>query len=212
MPQADVVRAALNLYQEALRRPSLIACCLDFSGSMRGKGENALKEAMAFVLRPGEASTMLVQHGREDRIFVLPFDGDVREVIEGTGSEADQARLLAAVQNEQANDGTDIYRCAERAMESQTVRPVLIYPVPTVYSSHPIVSLTEPADRLLPALTDSDLQELAWSGHGFRGALGGIGQGGPAVKGIAPTIESISPMPDASVMLALLERLSASRS
>jgi len=92
------------------------------------------------------------------------------------------------------------------------VRPVLLYPVPTVYSSHPIVSLTEQADRLVPALTDHELQELAWSEHGFRGALGGIGQGGPAVKGIAPTIESISPMPDADVMLALLERLSASRS
>jgi hypothetical protein len=98
------------------------------------------------------------------------------------------------------------------SLQSQTVRPVLLYPVPTVYSSHPIVSLTEQADRLVPALTDHELQELAWSEHGFRGALGGIGQGGPAVKGIAPTIESISPMPDADAMLALLERLSASRS
>jgi Ca-activated chloride channel family protein len=123
MPQADVVRAALNLYQEVLRRPSLIAYCLDFSGSMRGKGETALKEAMAFVLRPGEASTMLVQHGREDHIFVLPFDGQVRAVIEGTGAEADQARLLAAVQNEHANDGTDFYLCAERAMEVMAAVP-----------------------------------------------------------------------------------------
>jgi Ca-activated chloride channel family protein len=117
MPQADVVRAALNLYQEVLRRPSLTAYCLDFSGSMKGKGENALKEAMAFVLRPAEASTMLVQYGREDRILILPFDSDVRAVIEGTGSEADQARLLAVIQNERANDGTDIYTCAERAMD-----------------------------------------------------------------------------------------------
>lgn len=123
MPQADVVRAALVLYQEALRRPSLIAYCLDFSGSMRGNGETALKEAMAFVLRPAEASTMLVQHGREDRIFVLPFDGRVRTVIEGSGSEADQERLLAAVQNETANDGTDIYICAQRAMEVMAAVP-----------------------------------------------------------------------------------------
>lgn len=117
MPQADVVRAALMLYQGALRRPSLIAYCLDFSGSMRGKGVAALKEAMAFVLTPREASTMLVQHGREDRIFVLPFDSRVRAVHQGSGVEADQARLLAEVQREEADDGTDIYRCTLRAME-----------------------------------------------------------------------------------------------
>jgi Ca-activated chloride channel family protein len=117
MPQADVVRSALTLYQEALRRPSLIAYCLDFSGSMRGRGEAALKEAMTFVLTPREAATMLVQHGREDRIFVLPFDSRVRSVHEGSGAEADQARLLAEVMREDANDGTDIYRCALRAMD-----------------------------------------------------------------------------------------------
>jgi hypothetical protein len=94
-----------------------------------------------------------------------------------------------------------------KALQSQAVRPVLLYPVPTVYSSHPILSLTETADRLLPALTDPDLLELAWSEHGFRGPLGRIGHSGPSVSGIAAAIESITPMPDAGVMLALLERL-----
>ncbi len=75
---------------------------------MRGKGETALKEAFTFVKTPLEASTMLVQHGREDRIFVLPFDSRVRSVSEGGGAEADQARLLADVMREDANDGTDI--------------------------------------------------------------------------------------------------------
>ena len=88
---------------------------------------------------------------------------------------------------------------------------MLLYPVPTVYSSHPIISLSEKADRLIPALTDPDLQELAWGDHGFRGPLGRIGRGGPKVSGIAVAIESITPMPDASVMTALLDRLSRVR-
>jgi Ca-activated chloride channel family protein len=117
MPEAEVVRAALRLYQDALRRPSLIAYCLDFSGSMQGKGETALKQAMRFVLTPKEASALMVQHGREDRIFVLPFDSKVRTVYEGSGAEADQARLLAAVERERADDGTDIYECGLQAIE-----------------------------------------------------------------------------------------------
>ena len=58
MPQSDVVWAALKLYQDGLRRPSLIAYCLDFSGSMQGEGESALKDAMSFVLTPREAASV----------------------------------------------------------------------------------------------------------------------------------------------------------
>jgi uncharacterized protein YaaN involved in tellurite resistance len=53
------------------------------------------------------------------------------------------------------------------------------------------------------------IQELAWSEHGFRGKLGGVGRGGPAVEGLAPVISSVVPIPDAAVMLALVERLSS---
>ncbi|HVO04446.1 MAG TPA: substrate-binding domain-containing protein, partial [Candidatus Cybelea sp.] len=42
-PAPDVIQAALTLYQESLRRPSLTAFCLDFSGSMQGEGETQLK-------------------------------------------------------------------------------------------------------------------------------------------------------------------------
>jgi hypothetical protein len=98
-----------------------------------------------------------------------------------------------------------------KMLQSQKIRPVLLYPVPTVYSSHPIISLVEAADRLVPALTDPDILELAWNEHGFRGPLGRIGRGGPSVFGIAASIESIAPMPDASIMLILLDRLGRNR-
>jgi len=54
------------------------------------------------------------------------------------------------------------------------------------------ISLSEKADRLIPALTDPDPQERAWGDHGFRGPLGRIGRGGPKVSGIAVAIESIT--------------------
>jgi hypothetical protein len=95
-----------------------------------------------------------------------------------------------------------------KSLQSANVHPIMLYPAPTVFSAHPIVSLTEAADRLVPALTDPELQELAWSEHGFRGKLGGIGKGGPAVDGLAPVISSVVPIPDATVMMSLMERLS----
>ena len=99
-----------------------------------------------------------------------------------------------------------------KTLQSQAVRPVMLYPVPTLYSAHPVISLTEKADRLIPALTNPDLLEIAWSKHGFRGPVGRIGRGGPSVAGIATAIESIVAMPGATVMLTLLERLSRNRS
>ncbi len=67
------------------------------------------------------------------------------------------------------------------ALKAARIKPVMLYPVPTVTSAHPIMSLEAPADALVEALTDPELQELAWSEHGFRGRRGRVGRGGPAV-------------------------------
>lgn len=50
MPAADVLMNALNLWQSSFRKPSLTVYCLDFSGSMRGEGNDQLVSAMAQVL------------------------------------------------------------------------------------------------------------------------------------------------------------------
>ncbi len=94
-----------------------------------------------------------------------------------------------------------------RALSSAKVRPVMLYPGPTVTSSHPVISLAPQADRLVDALTDPDLQELAWSEHGFRGKLGDVGKGGPAVEGLSQRVSSIVPMPEGGTMAALTQRL-----
>lgn len=115
LPEPAVIRRALTLYQEALRRPSLTALCLDFSGSMDGEGEDQLKAAARVLFTPDEASKSFVQWSPADRIIVIPFDGEPRGVIEGDGSPASQARILAAIEAEETDGGTDMYACAERA-------------------------------------------------------------------------------------------------
>ena len=116
LPEAGVISRALVLYQEVLRKPSLTAICLDFSGSMSGDGETQLKNAITALFDPAQATRSLIQWSSADRIFILPFDSHVREVDTGDGSVQSQARLLAAVKAQSADDGTDMYDCAERAM------------------------------------------------------------------------------------------------
>lgn len=115
MPEPAVIRKALTLYQEALRRPSLTALCLDFSGSMAGEGESALRQAVSFLFSPERAAEVLVQWSPKDRIFVLPFDNEVEAVWRGTGSGDDQARLLGQVLTMSAGGGTDMYGCVRQA-------------------------------------------------------------------------------------------------
>jgi Ca-activated chloride channel family protein len=116
MPEPPVIRQALTLYQEALRKPSLTALCLDFSGSMQGAGEQQLQQAMTFLLTPKEASEVLVQWSPDDRIIVIPFDARVRDTFEATGKPDDQSRLLSEVADERAGGGTDMYACAQSAL------------------------------------------------------------------------------------------------
>ncbi|MEJ0024821.1 MAG: substrate-binding domain-containing protein [Rhizomicrobium sp.] len=116
LPEAKVIARALTLYQEVLRRPSLTAICLDFSGSMEGDGVSQLKSAMQTLFDPAQTAHSLIQWTPNDRILIIPFDGTVREVDQGDGTIASQAKLLADVMNQQANDGTDMYGCAARAL------------------------------------------------------------------------------------------------
>lgn len=118
LPEPPVIRQALTLYQAALRKPSLTALCLDFSGSMTGNGEQQLQQAMQFLFTPSEADKVLVQWTPSDRIVVIPFDGRVRQVLASSGAPADQNTLLTNVSGQHANGGTDMYGCASKAIEA----------------------------------------------------------------------------------------------
>ncbi len=123
-PEPSVIEKALGLYQEALRRPSLTAMCLDVSGSMgENGGEGQLLEAMKFVLSPARTRALFVQWTRDDTILLMPFDGRVRWVAKASGSESDQDQLLQKALQLRANDGTDFYTCAAQAL--QQMKPEL---------------------------------------------------------------------------------------
>ena len=104
-PEPAVIQKALALYQEALRRPSLTALCLDVSGSMQGHGEQQLLEAMRFLLTPARTREMLVQWSKDDRIIVLPFSDRVLWTATASGDEAMQADLLARALQLRADGG-----------------------------------------------------------------------------------------------------------
>lgn len=122
-PEPAVIQKALAIYQEALRKPSLTALCLDVSGSMRGAGEQQLLDAMRFLLDPVRTREVLVQWSKADEIFILPFSDRVQWVAHATGAESEQAALLGRALQLKADGGTDFYTCGARALAA--MRPLI---------------------------------------------------------------------------------------
>lgn len=122
-PEPAVIQKALGLYQEALRRPSLTALCLDLSGSMQGHGETQLLDAMRFLLTPARTREVLVQWSKQDQIVVLPFSDHVLWTATANGDDAEQAGILAKALELHAGGGTDFYTCGARALAA--MKPVL---------------------------------------------------------------------------------------
>jgi Ca-activated chloride channel family protein len=122
-PEPAVIQKALSIYQEVLRRPSLTAFCLDLSGSMQGRGERQLLDAMRFLLTPARTRETLVQWSLEDRIFVLPFNDHIIWMERATGDEEEQASLLHKTLQLRAGGGTDFYTCGAQALAA--MKPLL---------------------------------------------------------------------------------------
>ena len=126
VPEEKVVRSALDLYQTALRKPSLTVYVLDFSGSMKGEGQRQLKEAMRLLLDTRLAREVLLQPSEKDVHIVVPFDGAPRDVWVAEGSDPGVlGALLDAILQAEAGGGTDIYEAtaaAFRALETHEDR------------------------------------------------------------------------------------------
>jgi hypothetical protein len=99
----------------------------------------------------------------------------------------------------------------KRVEASAPAKPVILYPRPTVFSAHPLISINRDADELIDALMSESVLELAWEDHGFRGPLGTVGKARNALlqSRLVERVDAVLPMPDAPVMLALLDRLAA---
>ena len=117
MPSSEVLTQALNLYQSKLRKPSLTVYCLDFSGSMIGKGNDQLVQAMAQVLLQENAEKNFLQAGERDVNLVITFDNGIIHTYETKDASPQSLEdLYKAVEEERPGGGTDIYLPAMAAL------------------------------------------------------------------------------------------------
>ena len=86
----------------------------------------------------------------------------------------------------------------------------ILYPVPTVWSSHPYIALTDDGARGIDALLDDKVQDLAWTKHGFRTGVSGADADTAAfdVNGLQKVVGSVVQMPDSGTMQEIIDHLS----
>ena len=86
---------------------------------------------------------------------------------------------------------------------------VMVYPTPTVWSSHVLVPLDEKGERLLKTLKSKPVQQLAWRKHGFRSAnfLGADSISRFHVSSAAEQVTSVTELPNAQAMTTLIDLL-----
>lgn len=89
---------------------------------------------------------------------------------------------------------------------------VTLYPVPTVWSSHPLIAERKACDRLIDAMKDLDIQRIAWEQHGFRTGLIGVTNDPKVltITGVPETITAVVPMPSAGAMQRIINALTPS--
>lgn len=85
---------------------------------------------------------------------------------------------------------------------------VLLYPVPTMWSTHVYIALDDTGQRGMKALLDPKVQELSWQKHGFRtGAHAAQETQRFNVNGVAKEIISVTEVPDESVLEKMIAEL-----
>ena len=114
-PSTSVIKEALRLYQEALRKPVHVVFCLDYSGSMFGDGITELRDAMDFVLTDRAADEML-QFTGNDVIDVIPFSSGYTYSWHAN-SEEEIARLLQNIKAHEPGGGTALYPATQEALK-----------------------------------------------------------------------------------------------
>ena len=114
-PSAEVIKIALNVYQNELRKPVHIVFCLDYSGSMLGSGIAGLKSAMDYVLT-SKAANDLIQFSEKDKIDVIPFSNkadNVWSTVNGTQTQT----ILSNINSYPVTGMTALYPASINALE-----------------------------------------------------------------------------------------------
>ena len=118
VPSAEVLLEALNLYQTEFRKPSLTVYCLDFSGSMKGKGNEQLVEAMGQILIQENAAKNLLLAGEDEVNIIIPFSDTAFDTWIAPDASADSLEgLYREIDEEISVGGTDIYQAARVGLE-----------------------------------------------------------------------------------------------
>ena len=110
LPAPEVLYDALVFYQTLFRKASFTVFALDFSGSMKGKGEKQLKSALRTILDPAIASQYLLHLSPEDKVVLMAFSNITRKVWNLEGRDLSRMRqALGEVESLAPDGGTDIY-------------------------------------------------------------------------------------------------------
>ena len=114
-PSTEVIKLALNLYQNELRKPVHVVFCLDYSGSMAGTGITQLRNAMNYILTE-KAANDFIQFAKGDKIDIVPFNTYVYtnwSTNDGTKTES----LLENINNSEVSGMTALYPACQKAIE-----------------------------------------------------------------------------------------------
>jgi len=115
-PSTKVIKKALNMYQEELRKPISVVFLLDYSGSMYGKGQLELEKAMDFVLDYEKAKEDMVQFSFKDKITVIPFNQRPFGVYQAVNGK-DTADLIHSIHRLDPMGQTNLYDSIIKGME-----------------------------------------------------------------------------------------------
>ena len=116
MPSTEVLFKALNLYQTDFKKPSLNIYCLDYSGSMSGKGNEQLTAAMEQLLIQENAEKNFLQASRDEVNVLIFFDDQILAEYTAAGSGKELEELYDRVAEQETGSGTDMYLAADEAL------------------------------------------------------------------------------------------------
>lgn len=114
-PSKKVITSAINLYIEKFRKPTHVVFCLDYSGSMSGEGQKELTNAMDYILNYDKASKDKIQFSKQDKITVITFDSNVRDVW-STNSGLETRNLINSINNSKPNGATALYDAIRKGL------------------------------------------------------------------------------------------------
>ncbi len=106
-PSKKVISSAINLYIDEIRKPTHVVFCLDYSGSMDGRGKTDLVNSMEYILDYEKAKEDRLQFSKRDKITIIPFASNVLDTWTGTGRETNE--LIQKVRDESPSGSTALY-------------------------------------------------------------------------------------------------------